>query len=300
MKRFIKDVILFLLGLLILNLGIFAVIAPLVGKDDYVEKTRAELPGAHGIVLADSHGTRLDEAQLRAAGIANLSTGSDSYADMLNKLRYALSQQRIDLVVVSADGHTLSKYREYTNNLEKSSLLVGEGKFAAVVHRYFPLVDPKGRDLFKASVIAKLGRLFERSRPADKAGAGPAEPSFAWKDKPNRKALAARRAETQFAFGEPSPALRKTLLTIVAECRAAGVRVVGLRFPLAGDYLDEIKGKDYGAAQVLLDAGVPVLDHEELYRGRDELFEDQDHLNPAGGAAFTRLVLEELGAGGQP
>jgi len=293
-KRFIRDASIFLLGLLVLNLLVFLVVDPLGRDDGYLARVQDAPPGSLGIVLADSHGTRLDDEALRAAGIANLSAGSDSYGDMLSKLRYAAERHPLKLVVVTADGHCMSKYREFTNNGEKSGLLVGGSGLKAALRRYLPLVDPKRRDLFKGSLSAKAGRLLSREKKAAVVA-----PSLPWKDKPNRRELSLRRAGTQFTFSEPSEALKKTLLEIAAFCEARGIALVGIKYPLSGDYLEATGGKDYGAAAALRAAGVPVLDHEALYADQDELFEDQDHLNPEGGAAFTRLLVEELRAGGQ-
>lgn len=294
LKRFIRDVVLFLLGILILNALVYLVVSPLERDDSYLATVQGAPATTRGIVLADSHGTRLNSGVLGAAGITNFSTGSDSYVDMLNKLRYALGHYPIELVVLTADGHCMSKYREYTNNLDKSALLVGGNGFKAALLGYLPIVDPKGRDLFKGVLSARVSRAL-----APRAAAvGASAPSLAWKDKPNRKELSRRRADTQFKFGQPSGPLKSTLEEIVALCEARGVRLVGLKYPLAGDYLEAIEGKDYGAAKVLREAGIQVFDHEGLYAGQDGFFEDQDHLGPEGGAAFTRLLIEELGAGG--
>jgi hypothetical protein len=293
LKRFIRDASIFIAGLLVMNALVFLVVDPLGRDDGYLARVEDAPAGSRGIVLADSHGTRLDDEALRAAGIANMSAGSDSYGDMLNKLVYAAERYPLKLVVVTADGHCMSKYREFTNNGEKSALLVGGSGLKAAARRYFPIVDPKRRDLFKGSLSASVGRLVSRRKAAEVAA-----PSLQWKDKPNRRELSMRRAGTQFTFSEPSKVLRGTLLEIAAFCEARGIALVGLKYPLSGDYLDAIGGKDYGAAETLDEAGVPVLDHETLYRSRDELFEDQDHLNQEGGAAFTRLLIDELRAGG--
>jgi len=289
LKRFILDISIFLFGLLLLNACIFFMVDALATDDGYLQRVRNAAPDTLGIVLADSHGTRLDDKALAASGIANLSAGSDSYDDMLNKLRYAMDHYPLKLVVISADGHGMSRYREFTNNGDNSGLLVGGSGLLAAAHRYLPIIDARRRDLFKGSLSASIGRLL-----SSKAKVASSSPSLAWKDKPNRSELASRRAGTQFSFSEPSTVLRDTLLEIVALCKARGITLVGLKFPLSGDYLKAIAGKDYGADAALKSAGVAVLDHESRYRERDELFEDQDHLNTSGGSIFTRLLLDEL------
>ena len=295
MKRFLRMIIFFSLGLAALNAAVFAIVAPLVDGEGYLKKVSGMPEGMQGIVLADSHGTRLDDAALGSAGIANLSEGSDSYDDMLNKLEYSIRHYPIGLVILTADGHCLSKYREYTNNLDKSSLLVGGNGYKAVLRQVLPLLDPKSRDLFKASVSARFSRALAR-------GASPTasltSPTLPWKDNPDRARLAARRAETQFKFAEPSRRLGTTLDRIAGLCEERGIRLVGLRFPLSGDYLREIGGRDYGAATRLKTLDTKIIDGESLYADRDELFKDQDHLSQEGGRLFTRLLLDELRSGG--
>jgi len=289
-KRYIRDIAIFLVGLIAFNTVVYSVVAPLIRDDSYLADARNAPADTRAIVLADSHGTRLDGEVLASAGIVNLSTGSDSYVDMLNKLRYSIDHYPIRLVILSADGHSMSKYREYTNNVDKSGLLVGGNGVKAVIRRIVPLVDPKSRDLFKGAISAGLSRALTRRAATSP---GPAAPSFSWKDKPNRRQLAERRAGTQFKFSEPSEPLRGTLAEIVALCAEHGIRLVGLKFPLSGDYLGVLGGKDYGADKVLESLGGAVLDYEELYRDRDDLFEDQDHLNKEGGTLFTRLLIEK-------
>jgi len=276
--------------LIAFNTVVYSVVAPLIRDDSYLADARNAPADTRAIVLADSHGTRLDGEVLASAGIVNLSTGSDSYVDMLNKLRYSIDHYPIRLVILSADGHSMSKYREYTNNVDKSGLLVGGNGVKAVIRRIVPLVDPKSRDLFKGALSASLSRALSRKAAPT---LGTAAPSSSWKDTTNRRQSAERRAGTQFKFSEPSEPLRRTVAEIAALCAARGVRLVGLKFPLSGDYLGVLGGKDYGADKALESLGVAVLDYEELYRDRDDLFEDQDHLNKEGGTLFTRLLIEK-------
>ena len=71
-------------------------------------------------ILADSHGLVL-ENDSEIYGAYNFSAASDSYIDMLRKIKYLARNTNIQKVYITVDHHTLSPYRERINNTDRST-----------------------------------------------------------------------------------------------------------------------------------------------------------------------------------
>ncbi|RPJ07385.1 MAG: hypothetical protein EHM28_07310, partial [Spirochaetaceae bacterium] len=90
MKKFLKQFSVFLLGVLLINFMVYLFVDPIYSQNEYKARFIQQIetfstPVNNTLLLADSHGLLLDDALLSKSGIINISNGSDSYADMLNK-----------------------------------------------------------------------------------------------------------------------------------------------------------------------------------------------------------------------
>jgi hypothetical protein len=291
MKTFLLRLCAFALIPLVFSAGLSLILEPRYYRP-YLKGVPA---GTKVLLLADSHGGALGTL-LADDGVFNFSHAGDSYHDMLRKLRYAVrTTPSLSLVVITADDHTLSLYRERLNNADRSIHYTRPGDPDAlvanryddfkirVVKRGLPVLNAKGRDVAVTLLNAWGG----------KAAAAPGDDTD-WGHTPNRGEEARGRVERQYPGPEASASLRRALEDIVTTARARGVRVVGLRFPLSGDYLTHLGARGFGADSVLRALNVEVLDHRGLYRDADSLFKDQDHLNRRGARAFASLLRAEL------
>jgi hypothetical protein len=248
-----------------------------------------------GLLLADSHGLCL-AGELEQNGIFNFSAESDNYADMRIKLRYFLkAHPETRFLILSADDHTLSRYREELNNqdrniiyrdlstaLERKGWRGGLSYLQDVIRYYFVLFNPRAADISKRYLAGKL-------QPA------PAEVKVPeWSEPKQKKELAKARFQSQFLGKERSEILQEELLSILMECRAAGIQVLGIRFPLSPVYAAMVKGNGYGADRLLQERGIPLFNFAEAIPDEAGNFENQDHLSLSGGRKLAGLIRKKI------
>lgn len=251
------------------------------------------------LLLADSHGLSLEQETAKG-GIFNFSAESDNYEDMLRKLDWCLARNpTLKLVLVSADAHTLSHYRELMHNNDRSIYFQSitdryqlEGIKGAYhwikesVQFYVLLFNPKAADFIKRSLAGQALRLLGKKEEASLG-------NFDWRKPENRSFMARSRYESQFPDSARSDFLRHKLEILVSHCRQKGIRVVGIRFPLSSVYLDMVGDRSYGAENVLKALGCEVWDFRRAYMEHQDWFHDQDHLNRLGGKQFAQQLIKE-------
>ena len=100
MRRYLKNIFLFSIGLMIINIGLyFLVFKPILYKK--YQKNISELKKYSMFLLSDSHGGVLDNKHLESIGIYNFSFGSDSYFDMYIKLKYLFNHNNRKICFLS-------------------------------------------------------------------------------------------------------------------------------------------------------------------------------------------------------
>ena len=114
MRKFIIKTIYFSFILIIIN-----VILNHYGNNIYLNNYKNYSSKFNSFLLADSHGLPLKN-YTEKNGVYNFSAGSDSYFDMKRKINFLLTQTKVDTIYITVDDHTLSPYREKTNNLDRS------------------------------------------------------------------------------------------------------------------------------------------------------------------------------------
>lgn len=111
-----------------------------------------------------------------------------------------------------------------------------------------------------------------------------------------RRSKARREVDRLLGGSAGNPEMRSVFGDILDLAHRHGVRVVGLRSPVSGSYLDA--AKDYYAESPLAfmdrDKLDGMLDYIDLFAGSPDKFYDADHLNPDGSVVFTKILLEDL------
>lgn len=286
MNRFLKNILHFSVYLLLINIACFAII-----KVTYYDKYSQFDGSFETYLFADSHGHQLDTL-VETLGIFNFSDPSDSYEDMLRKVKYTVAHSEVKKILLSADVHTMSTYREENNNLDRSTIFAGKDDFKSsydqflqsCLRRYVPLLNGKSRD----AILMHLKSLIPR----------PFTPDLPWseKTKEQRKARAKQRADIHFENSERSEKLEKLIAEISAICRKNDIELQGVKFPLTSEYRSEIKGRGFSVEEVLTKHGHPILDFSTIFDGHSEYFRDQDHLNELGASVFARILKNESDA----
>ena len=281
-RRFIKNSLHFALYILLINIVCFAVI-----KVTYYDKYSAFDASYDTYLFSDSHGHQLDSLT-ESIGIFNFSDPSDSYEDMLRKIKYTIVNSEVKKIIISADLHNLSTYREEQNNLDRSAIYATktdyEHPFGQFKERYFrryvPLLNSKSRD----ALLLQIKSLIPRTLA----------PVTLWSEKSNKERLAdaKKRTDIHFDGSERSKKMEALLLDIISLCKENNIEVQGILFPLTPEYRSQENGRGYDAAPLLSHQNIRILDYSALFENRADYFRDQDHLNDFGAEAFVRQLAK--------
>lgn len=291
MKRFCYNIFIFFTIILLFNsiLFLFAISKYYIGYEKRPAKSYS------AFILADSHGLPIGDFSEKY-NVFNFSAGSDSYFDMKRKISYLLENGYIvDTIFITVDDHTLSPYREKTNNLDRSSIYSSPNEYEnqyeflkeKYVKYYFPIFQPKISSLFKSYLKAKLKVLYQPTKNS--------LTEKVWSDCPedDRIKSAENRMKSQFPADNNSKRLEKTLLEIIHLCQTNEIELIGIKFPLSSSYLKVLDSQSYGADELFLSKDLNVKDYKEIFIENPEYFANQDHLNSKGGKIFTKRLLTE-------
>jgi hypothetical protein len=287
MKKYFFRILLFTFGVILINTTIFFIVK------EYYYKPYENIPEITSndtvFIMADSHGGPLKQ-NLREHGIYNFSIGSDSYFDIYRKIIFLKKHHNVKKVLITADDHTLSFYREKLNNKDRSVYFLGlddkdfllGDKISIIKEKYFKRYIP----LFNAKTTGIVERYF-KSLFKDK------KPKiYDWATNENKQKDSEKRAKKQFLGTESSESLKLCMTEIVKFCRENNIDIIAVKFPLAKDYLTEVNGRNFGADTHFTELGIKTYDFTEIYIDHDEYFANQDHLNDIGGEMFAKELLK--------
>jgi hypothetical protein len=278
MKIFLKNIFIYILLLLFLNFFIFHLVDDLYFSN-YIFNDNSKYST---FLLADSHGDRLKN-YLEVYGIKNLSTPGDSYLDFKRKIiSLRENNVKIDNIILTADRHTLSKYRDNLNNHDRSIRIINkpdkDSHYYFWINKYFkyyiPLLNSKARDILKNYVFKNYISNNKKI----------------WSDFNNLKKekMIKSRLKQQFGLGK-SKVQVKYLIELIDYCSSNNINIIGLRFPITNQYYNKINKIDYGAMKIIQDNGFIVKSFDTKFLNNDEYFQDQDHLNDKGAKEFSKL-----------
>ncbi len=290
MRNFIYNILPFISLIVIFNFIIF-----LFAEINYYSDYRITPdPAFNSFLFSDSHGLPLD-THTQEFGIYNFSAGSESYVDIKRKLNWLIEHNyNIDDAYITADDHTLSSYRDRGNNNDRSvfyvSTLDQESPYDYITNRYITyfatIFQPKVQSVFKSYLAAKIKSIFNPT--TSKHESAERWEALSAKEKNKKSEL---RKNSQFPSKGKSNKLKKALLDIIALSKKHNFSLIGIKYPLSNTYIDAVNGLGYGADEILLNHGIPVLDYKKLYTNNIEYFSDQDHLNALGGKLFARELF---------
>lgn len=286
MDKFIRSILKFALLMLLVN-GVIFLVKYILFMDYYKYSDEHE-----SYLLADSHGWYLGDKTERI-GIANFSYYSDSYIDTERKLNYLASEEQIDTIFISADDHTLSPYREFSNNGYKSlKYEYTQGNYSLSDFAQYKLQDFVV--LFDPNIRAIISHFFNEQ--SEKL-LGVNEEKKDVEDLPwdqlseeDRIALSEERFAEQFPEGDGSAKLEESLMNIIELCDKENITLIGIKFPLADEYSRLIGGRSYGADSILRANGITIYDFRDIFRNTDYYFDDPDHISERGGEKLIGLM----------
>lgn len=287
MKKYLLNIICFTLLLVLLNIPLTILSNRLLKYNDYKKVSL----NFNSYLFADSHGVPLKN-NTEKFGVFNFSAGSESYYDMKRKLGYLLKHTKIDTVYISVDDHTLSPYRENTNNLDLSHYFTAKADynnfydfFRDNMKYHICFFQPRRGIVVRGWLYRKVTKLI-----SDNKNQSQIVPWHKMK-REQRVKLMENRITYQFPSNLRSLKLQKALQEIIEMCNINNVTLIGVKFPLCKDYSKMTNDRTYGASEIFRENNLRVLDYTNVITEEDEYFSNQDHLNDTGGMAFVNLWL---------
>ncbi len=262
------------------------------------------------LIVGDSHPHNAFPDGTLPDSITSVAFGNDGLRDTELKLRHSIERGIMpQYLILEADDHVAGVAREPVNNEQLLVLGTTRATYNAVYGRsisglkhwtlqYAPLTDVRNRSfLFLAlseQIQRRLGTLHPPMlRPKDgKTWATSSAAERARIVENRRLSLLGR----DYAL---SATLRASWARIRALCRAHGIRIIGVRYPLTPEYLAaEARCYNLQPMRAMLTALPPdtLLDYTHLFIKNPTFFNDADHLSTAGGQAFAPRFLNDLRA----
>lgn len=279
MKKFIINTILFGTVLLIINIGFYAII-----YEAYYKNYEQVDLSFESYLLADSHGTPLENL-IEEYGVYNFSAASDSYFDMLIKVKYLIKHTDAKRIIIAVDDHSLSPYRENINNLERSTFYIIEEDFSSIFNgdinslkKHMVLFNPSIRGIIRSFIQSKL---IENKKTKE----------WSFLSDKEKVDSSTERYNFQFNFRNPSATLTSSLLKIIDLCEKNNIELIGIQFPLTLTYFNTIKNKSFNANKIFLSKDLKVYDFRNSYQYHDDYFSNQDHLNQKGSKEFVKQLV---------
>ena len=292
----------FLLCIVFINYIVYIFIAEPVLYDDYYPSIN-ELNKYKCFLLSDSHGESVEKKDLSEVGIYNFAFDSDSYIDMMLKLNYLNNNAAPETIFLSVDDHTLSPYRENMNNRSRSirfcdwslyKQFYGQGYLSYIFEKYcypyLPLLNTNNSKLF----YSFLTSFFKVKNLEEDGTSQFADLSYEQKIKSSMN-----RMQYQFPQDNNDKNLnlfKEALLQMISLCRKNNITLIGVKFPLAKNYIEVLGDKSYDADTFAKKQEVKVIDLKSIFIGRDHLFSNPDHLNKIGSKEFVFQLAKKCNA----
>lgn len=283
MKKFLLYILIFSISLLIINLIFKKILDRIYFNEYYQVDLDKEI-----YLLSDSHGDAI--GSFGNENIYNFSKGGDSYLDMKNKLNFLIKKTNVRTIIITADDHTLSPYRETSNNSDRSAFFKSREDFTNYVDfikekYFFPnvvLMEPKYGVLLNKYFKTFILPSFQ------------AEKSWNMLSQSKKEQKSLERFEDQFDYAKSSPKLKKELLEIITISKENGIKIIGIKFPLSKQYNETMGVKSFYADSLLLNNKIKIYNFNNQNFEMDELFQDQDHLNDTGAKVFKKIFMDSI------
>ena len=283
MKFFIKNVLIFFLLLVCLN-SIVYIIYYRLDKNKYENYSLKYT----SYLFGDSHGAAFGQ-DINSYNIYNFSSGRDSYFDIERKINFILEKQKIDTIYLSVDDHCLSPYRETANNITKSIFYCRPSDFNSIFEYFYFKHFKHYFTLFDSEIKVTIRKYLFSSMTKNKVST--VTNDWCTFSLSKRIAESNKRYKDQFKDGTKSKKLTLSLLRIIHLCKSRKITLIGVKFPLAKEYLEVIDNKSYFADSILLRKNIPVLDFKENTINDCSDFLNQDHLNYNGAKKLIKEIF---------
>jgi hypothetical protein len=284
MKKFFFNI----LFLLLLLIAIDICFSFIIGRAYFKDYSEVSL-NYDTYLLADSHGKALLDF-MEENGVFNFSANSDSYLDIVRKVRFLVKNSQVNRIIIGVSHYTLSRYRESFNNLDRSVIFTTPDDFdsnfdfikARYLKRYIAFFNAKSRDIIKMEII---GKFLSATGYYNKDWSELSE---------EERSLRANNRVSYLSDEDQSEALVSALEEIVFLCQSNQIELIGIKFPKSNAFSSLITWKRFYAADFIKGKGFTILDFTNIYKDNDNYFKDPDHLNEIGATKFADTLLKSI------
>ncbi len=282
MKKFVLNIILFGLCLLSVNTIVFSIQYHIYLKPYGIIDIEYDT-----YLLGDSHGGVLNRFT-EEYGVYNFCYGTDSYIDMLRKLKYLIRNSRVKRIIITLDENTLSPLKDNSNNLDRSvHFMIWKDYPISTITKvylkyYIVLFNPKCRDIVSLYLKTKLLRQIRPNNNEE----------IKWDKLPAaaRELESFRFVKRVFNYESKSELLSSALENIITLCEQNNIKILGIKYPLSKELIETIGDRGYSADSIFYNKGLKVYDFKSLYIDNDRYFRNIDHLNEIGGREFAKVI----------
>ena len=291
MRKFLKNILHFSIGLVLLNsLFYFFIFKPAI-FDKYIFNKKSM--GEYNLFLvSDSHGGYIKDSPSKNH-IFNFSNSSENYLDMFLKIQYLTSVlSKNDTILLAIDNHNLSSYRNGTGRINENIIYAND--FSTIeksdinssfhlkkIMQFLPILQGK----YNNSILQYLKSQFIAHKNIT---------AFSKLSNNEKEIACKKRYEAQFENKIVSAQQKGYLEKIIQLCKEKNITLIGLKFPISIEYWKIIAKNDFGIKKMWISHNLEIIDLHDLFFDKDEFFRDLDHMNIKGGELFSKAVLENL------
>ncbi len=263
------------------------------------------------VFLGDSHAAMAIDGAALPEGWVNFAYPADSAADMLGKAVYAADRRTVRAFVVPTDEQLFSSFRGRQRNLCGTLSLLNtkqvkatygmraDRKLRANLLCALPLVNKIEREKFMIAIAGLLKDVIRGSHDDgtdvtfDASGSWRRKKLFRGMDGNDGKEVFAKQIGTS---AQPQDNLVETYRALIRFARERGITVIGVRYPVDNRYQDAMAATDLSAFAAAIDS-LPFdarFDYTGIFAGKQEYFDNSDHLNSEGSTAITRRIVQDI------
>ena len=252
------------------------------------------------LILGDSHVQNAIDPSLLGSKYFSFAQGGDNIRQMLLKLDYAIREKKtIRYVVIPGDYHTFSRHRNknrnysrylaYTTNYRLISNLYN-ANWPAVILR----ILLHGTPLSTADDWEKYFYILTNKRQA----AAPTNANYDRLSQNEKESSSIKRVRAHLGHKIVEPELVAVLDRFIDFCEENKLKIIVIRYPFSKEYGYYAKEYPLNEVEALFRSREAhfstLLNYENIFFEKPNLFFNEDHLNDEGAKIFTRLIKADI------